>query len=203
MGHAFEILTFSENTPKSTIIAECNSWASYNVDRYESDPSDGLPYPVNFTDMVFDSYKDAEAYLNTHSLRDYKELAVKFKAPKKNAVKTSKPIMDKRAKITKYQDLYRQLDNKVHYAGVKSKTIKCRNCAAILPTLYIKKTFTNKCPVCRSDLRPATVTDKLNKYMQEIKKLNAELKELEALEEKKAISKGFEYKWAVACEVHC
>lgn len=77
MGHACSILRFPSDTPKSDIQKECDRWANYNCDPYESGLDSGLPYNIKYTLLVFDTQEKADEYLND-SFGDYKETAVKY-----------------------------------------------------------------------------------------------------------------------------
>ena len=198
MGHACQILTFKETTNKKTIAAECTEWGDRNVDPWEHggncDCGGISPY---YTNRIFDTYEEAAEYLEG-TFGNYRQTAVKFKKPI-NA-KISKTTINAKEKYNKVAKEFNDLKNKIHYKGIKSKTVKCKHCGAVLPTEYCGKSWYNTCLVCKHDLRPETVLNKIKTL--EAKKNAAEevYKNKEKQDKQKAKQEIY---WAVACEVHC
>lgn len=198
MGHACQILTFPVTMSTRKISAECGEWATYNCDLQER-CGRGFDYlDVRFTDKVFNSYDEAEEYLNS-TFGNYREIAVKYKKYPK--VQPNKNIADLERRIDEYSKRCNEL-NKPHYASVTQKTVKCKSCGSSLATEYCGKTYRNICPICRADLRPESVLKKLADYEKTIQDLQKRKKEEEKKQNQKNARKA-ELMWAVACEVHC
>ena len=198
MGHICQILTFKEkNYTKSRIQAECDDWGNCNADFEERGCLAGLGSLVNFTSRIFETQKQAEDYLES-TFGNYRQIAVRYKVsdPKKMNTKT---IQDLKRRIAEYRKRITEL-NKPHYQGVKSKTVKCKHCEAVLPTSYCGKSYMNRCPICKEDLRPASVLDKEKAYKKTVEDLS---EKLDAEIAKLSQTTGYELYWAVACEVHC
>ena len=201
MGHACEILTFDVSCSKADIQTECDEWGEYNCDIQERGGSgQGLGFSIRWTDKIFDTREEAFEYLEG-TFGDYRETAVKYKIPKKRATRT-KAMEDLDRRISEYRQRINLL-HEPHYKGVTVKTIKCKDCGAVLPTAYCGKSYNNNCPVCRNDLRPASILEKINKYSKTLSELEKQLKQETLKREKEASSKGYNLCWAVACEVHC
>jgi len=199
MGHACEILVFKENEKKEKIIKECTEWGNRNVDPWEHGGNyDCGGLVPHFKNLIFDTYEEAEDYLEKNSFGEYGQMAVKFRKPIN--YKQSKSTENLKIKWKKLFDEAYQLKTKVHYKDVKSKTIKCKHCGAVFPTEYCGKTWANTCLVCKNDLRPETVLNKIKELEQ--KRNDAEAKYKKKENEEKQKSKQEIY-WAVACEVHC
>ena len=200
MGHAISILTFDSKETKESIRRKCDVWADGNMDHEESS-SHTLPYPVQFTSRVFNSLREAEAYLET-TFGNYREIAVQYKQPKGKEQKPTQKLLAVKKKIDDLTKRLRAMDAP-HYQGVKSKTIGCKNCGSALATAYCGKTFGNNCPVCKAELRPASALAGKANVEQQLRAAKAELAQLERAMHDKQLKSGYELCWAVACEVHC
>lgn len=95
--------------------------------------------------------------------------------------------------------------NEPYYANAKSAKITCKKCTSSIATAYCGRPFcyTNKCPVCGSELRPESVVEKLNKYKDTICILQKQLKEEYKKVNEKLAKTSKEEKWLVMAQVHC
>ena len=210
MSHAIQILTFDGKMDKKKIQARCDEWGDRNcsleergcydgkLGEFTSGRFGGLGSSIKFTDKVFNNYEDAEEYLMT-TTGDYRQIAVKYKEYPKT--KPNKTISDLESRIMEYRRKIEVL-NQPHYMGVKQATVKCKACGSSIATRFCGKTFKNNCPVCRVELRPQSMLDKLGKYEATVKELEKKLKAEQKKQNQKNESK-VEYRWAVCCEVHC
>lgn len=200
MGHACSILTFEKGETKEKIQAECDEWGSWNCDPGERGGCwGGLGGPVRFTSQVYETYEEAEKYLDT-TFGNYRQTAVRYKKYPKPA-KDPKEVTDLERRIKEYTARIADIDAP-HYKGVKQATVKCKKCGSSLATEYCGKTYYNSCPVCRTDLRPQTLLDRRAKYAGTVEDLRARLLEAKKNQDKKS-GKQPTLCWAVACEVHC
>lgn len=201
MGHARTILTFEPNDSQQKIQQKCDAWGNANADIEERGYTmGGLGSPINFTRQIFENQEQAEKYLDS-TFGNYRQIAVRFKRPKGRVNTQTKKIEDLHRRIGEYQQRIAEL-NKPHFQGVKSATIKCKNCQSSLATAYCGKSYSNNCPVCGVDLRPVTDLEKLQKYTQTYKQLCKQLNEERNKLVSKEMEKGYDLCWAVACEVH-
>ena len=199
MGHECRVLTFDAKATKEQIRKRCDAWAADHVDRRETSRTT-LVNPIQFTSQIFESEGEAEQFLNT-TFGDYRMLAVRFKRPTGKVPQPTQRLMAVRKRV---QDITARLQKyqKPHYAGVKSKTIGCKNCGSALATAYCGKTYGNNCPVCRADLRPPSTLDEIEIAQKQLKAAQKELIQLEREFQAKQTSRGYDLCWAVACEVH-
>lgn len=199
MGHAIQMLTFPAEMSRDKIKAECNEWGSCNCDPYERGGfHGGLPSEVKFTDRLFDNYDAAYEYLEG-TTGSYREIAVKYlEYP---PMKPSKAAEDLDRRITEYHKRINALDAP-HYKGVKQATVKCKHCGSSLATKFCGDTYRNTCPVCRADLRPQSVLDKIDSYTATVKDLKKKLK-AEVDKQNMKNRKSAKVRWMVCCEVHC
>ena len=200
MGHARTYFTFGLNTPEKKIRERVSSWCYANMDLEEAGwPSkESFEAPIRWERAkVFDSLEEAADYAESHA--SYGGHAVRYKEYPKS--QPSKAITELQRRIEEYRNRIAEL-NKPHYQGVKSATIKCKKCGAVLPTSYCGKSYYNNCPVCCGELRPQSTLDKIAGYTQTVselrEKLDAEIKQQNKKNEAKAV-----IKWCVGCDVHC
>lgn len=199
MGHAIAMLTFDEKMAKSKIQAECDEWGDYNCDPMERGGCcGGLGSPINFTSIVFNSYEEAEEYLEG-TTGNYRQMAVKYKVYPE--VKPSAVQADLERRIKEYRDRIDDL-NKPHYANVKQTTVKCKHCGSVLATTYCGRTYYNNCPVCRNDIRPESTLAKIEQYKTTIKELEQKCR-TEVDKQHAKMENKVTYNWMVCCEVHC
>ena len=194
MGHACQILTF-ETDNKKLIQNRCDEWGDHNCDLEERGwhMGGGLGSSINFTNRIFDCLEDAEKYLEG-TFGDYRQTAVQYRKSD-NKSKALAALKEKRQ--TEYKK-YCELSQKPHYKGVKSKYIKCKTCGSSLATEYCGKTWYNTCPICRDNLLPKNILEKIEKAENNLKVMDEKIKE-----EERKINKNGKLCWAVACEVHC
>lgn len=196
MGHMVDFLKFDIKTSKTAIENSASEWCTRNADQWETG-GNYIAADVRFLDRTFDNYEEAEEWLDKQS-GNYYSYAVKYKDYSK--VKSSKTLDNAKTKHKKAFDSYYELSNKVHYSNIKSKTIKCKCCGSVLATEYCGRTYKNNCPVCKTDLRPQTVLDKIAKLKADV--ATAEQKVNEETKKQQAKSK-YELKYLVLVEVHC
>lgn len=199
MGHAIGLLDFDIDMDKKKIQQKCDVYGDHNCALEERGwiMGLGLGSYVNFTNQVFDSYDEAADYLYT-TTGNYRQTAVKYKVYP--PTKETQSIRDLKRRIKEYHDRISEL-NKPHFHNVKSATVKCKCCGSSLSTTYCGKSYSNNCPVCKAELRPQSVLDKIKKYKSTLgeldKKLKTEIKKENAKQEKKV-----KLRWLVCCEVH-
>ncbi len=110
----------------------------------------------------------------------------------------------KKDTLMKKKDIYTKklndLNQKNHFADLKSKLFTCSNCESKVNKNYIRY---NQCPCCGQDLRSKTVLDTIQKYKVIIDETARNIEEEEKSLQEKARKKGqVEIKWLVRCEYH-
>jgi uncharacterized CHY-type Zn-finger protein len=197
MSHAIEFMEFSEKTTKEEIGGECYDWYFNNCDLEETggtNPFDG----VSFTNRIFECREDAEDYLERYC-GNGECIAVKYKE-----TANFKPS----SKLTRLMERQKTLDKRVSELSVswkademKSNTIACKQCGSKLATAYMKGRY--NCPLCKNDLRPQTLKDRISKASSDLKEVNSEIAKLEKKETIKHNSKNCSLNYLVLCDVHC
>ena len=89
-----------------------------------------------------------------------------------------------------------KLNASIHYEHAASKFISCKNCGSKIATEYFGKTVANCCPICNNDLRPKSITDRLDKLKKDYDAVIEKLRKEEEKEKKKA-----KIKWLVKIEM--
>lgn len=198
--HCIDFLTFSAKTDRKTIQAVCDEWGNEHCDPYERGGCyGGLGSKIRFLDgRLYDSYEEAVEYLET-TTGNYRQCAVKYyEYPK---IVPTKKLLSLQERRTEYQNRLRSL-NEPHYKGVKQATVKCKHCGSSLSTAYCGKTYNNYCPICRTDIRPQSLLDRIDNCNKKLKEVNSLIKaEERSINEKKKNKATIN--WCVCCEVHC
>lgn len=197
MGHAINFFDYDEKVKKEEISADCSDFCFNNCDLEETggrNPFKG----VSYFKIILDCYEDAEDFLyRKNSGRNC--IAVRYKH-----TENFKPS----SKLKKLEERKATLEKRVSELSVswkademKSQTIACKNCGSKLATAYMKGKC--QCPLCRYDLRPQTLKDRIEKANNDLKEVSAELKKLEKAEIIKHNNKTSSLRWLVLCDVHC
>ena len=193
MGHAINFNVFSVKESKEKIFDMVNEVAIE-----EGDYHSGLNKAIRwYDDKCFNSYEDAEAFINKKDDGWYDQLAVKFKEDKK--FKPSKVLEKLQERVLAEQEKYNALSYKSHFKNHSSALITCKNCTSKIATKYLK--HTNYCPVCSSDLRPVSTLDKIRNAKNKLDKLCEQRNERERAERSKNIDKAETF-WLVKTEYH-
>ena len=133
MGHVLTSMSFPLNTPEGIIHGKVNRWCYANKDLeeagYPSMESFSVPIQWERHGRIFDSFEEASDYAESKAYCG--GYAVRYKEYPK--VQPSKTITELERRINEYRQRVAEL-NKPHYQGVKSATIKCKTCGAVLPT---------------------------------------------------------------------
>lgn len=189
--HQIDYLTFEESKTRQEIVDKCNARAENN-----SDSGSGLYYGIKFIDRVFDTYEDAESYIeeiDNDTYSRYNNYAVKYKQA--TSTPNTKAYENAKAKSISAFNEYRKASNKVHYKGIKSQFVACKKCGSKLSTTYID---TNKCPLCNTELRPQSTLDAIDRLRKAYEDAQ---KKIEVLE-KEWTQKHNKVKWLVKIEYH-
>lgn len=203
MGRVKGVLEFNEKTSPSAMRKACNEWGAENCDPGERGGCrcSDIGNHIRFTEMLFDTRSEAVAYLKSNQ-DNYIPLAVRYKIPVGKEKAPTQKLLGARKKVQECQARINALE-KPHYAGVTSKTVGCKNCGSALATAYCGKSYSNYCPVCKADLRPASALQGVTKAKAHYKSAVQELQQLEKEFAKKQVSRKCDIHWLIMCEEHC
>lgn len=193
MGHVITHKIYDENVNKRKVQAECDHEA---MSENQKEGCVGLLKNIWWVDHVCNSYEEARDYIEQHDDGWYDQRAVKFKDAVE--VKPSKKLNDLMERKTKQEKLYNELQDRIHYANVTSTLVTCRCCGSKIARDYIGS---NLCPVCRTDMRPDSVKDRVKRIKENIISLDKEIKAEEERLQTKARDK-VKIKWLVKIEYH-
>lgn len=122
---------------------------------------------------------------------DYDQLAVMYRKTTRPNTKTFVSLSARRDALDKK---LREVENRVHYKGAKSKFVSCKKCGSKIATGYL---HSNYCPVCREDLRPKSLLNSINAMYERRKEFDRKIREAMI----KASEKAPLY-WLVKIEYH-
>lgn len=205
MGHSVNIRTFAykgTDAEKKTIQAE--------LDREAMDYSDnhtGLPGRIQWEGFrEFNSYEEAEKYLQNHP-GFYYQGAVKYKSfEKKENAKSKKLTLKKDELIKKLDEMRNKLQEYVEKHDVKkrkSQYVGCPSCGSKLNKNYIQlQRYSQKCPCCGTDLLSTTVQERIKEKKESIENMTTKINKVMDEVENSMKSKDFTWKWAVKYEYH-
>ncbi len=196
MGHAIDYITVNK---KSEIMAAAQEFAFYNVDRGEN-PDGSYHGDMHINEsLIFDNEESARDYIKDYtSGKFYYDMAVRFKAHSKTFTKKRDALYEKARKIREQKKEY----SKAHDISLlKSRLITCPTCESKINVHHKRYagTYDNRCPLCRTDLRAGYIVEKHNAFDEKIRKVDAEIYDLERKD--KGDSKNV--KWLVKVEVQC
>lgn len=147
------------------------------------------------SNKCFDTYDEALEYIEGLG-GFYLQVAVKYKKVKD--FKPSAKLTTLRERMAKARNEYYALNNKFHFADHKSETVGCKHCGSKIALKYL---HSNHCPVCRTDMRPETIQNRIAALKAKEEELRKQEHELYLAEQKKQL-KNAEEMWLVKIEYH-
>lgn len=194
MGHSIRYFTFSGNLLKKKVRAEIACMDEYlDYDRMEQPygVAENVASELVFYDDVLGTYDDAEKFLgNKSSDKWYHQCAVKYR----NLVPSSKQ-KNIEAQIEKLECALPTYEKKTSVKSFKAEFIVCKECGCKLKRTLLKS---DRCPLCRRDLRADTT---LKTIASKKEAINVKKKELN--EQMRKDSEKGSLMWLVRTEVHC
>ncbi len=174
-----------------------NAWANANMEAVDCGDYHAELDPLEkITTTIFANEDEAREWIEKKD-SFYWQVAVPFYSPINT--KYTKKCTELENRVSRLYREYDEMKRKIHYEGVKSQFISCKNCGSKLATSYVKG-FRNFCPVCKGDIRPKSMQDRINAkkeaYETAIEILTEERKRCEA----KATQ---EKRWLIKYEYHC
>ena len=191
--HHIMKLEYPYNMDKKKIQADCDKIAA---EKCKGKGATGLYYPIRWLNIICDSFAEVYEKINELDKRNYDQLAVGYRVY--HDLKPSKKMEELSEKVKNSRENYLKKNKNIHYKGVKSEFIGCKNCGSRICSKYINY---NNCPICKADLRPQSTLDNIKAAYDAYKKYEKQLKE----EEKKLQAKNkakSELRWLVKIEFH-
>lgn len=188
MSHNVNYSVYAENVNKDRVQAE---WDAVARVEGRGEGASGLPEKICWFVPIMDNIEEAKEYIRIHDSGDYAQLAVRFRMPTERSKKTAE--LEERLSIARGK--FQVLNQKPHFADVKSEFIGCKNCGSRIAAKYLKGNF---CPVCHADMRPETVRKRLNALSENIEKAEKAYQEGIRADAKKSKT----VKWLVKTEYH-
>lgn len=151
-----------------------------------------LPNSIRWIeDGISDTYDEAEKRINKLDRGWYDQIAVKYKSYKPCKTKKFEKL---RERLREAVNAVYEKKSKIHYSAknVSSEFVGCKHCGSKIATKYIDS---NLCPVCKTDLRPASV-------LQAIKKAEEKKDEIGKLMEAEEKKGKYEVLWLLKIEYH-
>lgn len=188
MGHCVMHQTYPESWTERKITDDVIECVNSHGDRYGTQ---SVRFP---TTRVFENREAAEAYIEGADRGQfYGGIAVKFLdfsrvEDNKKATELRQKIADTNKKQAEYIEAHSVGKQKVAYIG-------CRSCGS---KLNREKLSGERCPVCHTDLRPASILERIASFQKRINEYDAKLKQEREKDKKKA-----RVQWLVKFEYHC
>lgn len=146
------------------------------------------------TDKIFDTEKEAVDFIDNYcSDKFYAGCAIKFYDY--TNVKSTAKIIELRNKISENNKKKIEYIKENSVKNQKAAYIGCRSCGS---KLNKDKLRGESCPLCYSDLRSATVLNRINSFDKKKDELLSKIETEQIKQKKKA-----EIKWLVGYEFHC
>lgn len=183
MGHQIDYHTFPYEMDKKEIMAELYEFGSCNQPNFA-----GFPNQLRWLDKGCSCEEDAYECIDQNDKGWYDQIAVSFLDASPGAEENKL-----RQRLDSVYSSIRKIESKVHYADAAAEFIGCKGCGSKLSRKHIRS---NQCPLCYSDLRPASTLQKLQKLKDKSEDLEARILAL-----RKKNTKG-KRKWLVKTEFH-
>lgn len=187
MGHCINYIVVDKDTSKQEVLADIEAASAYDNHGY-SNYSGGMKW---HEDKVYADYAQAKEAICLMNNGWYDDHAVLFHDCEnlENSVtrRLAKQIEDAKEKMREYIAAN-------HVTSRKSAFIGCPRCQSKLSRKHLRSDL---CPVCRTDLRSATVLGRIQGYKDKIFEWEKKI-----LDEKKKLGKTAPVKWLVKYEYH-
>lgn len=195
MSHNIKMVTYSQNVNKTKVQ---ELWNDYVRSENWQEGSGGLPNNINWVEnKVFDTYEDAENYIKECDEKIwYNCMAVQYRDTPKDI--TSKAMGALKERLQKESDKLNEYTKAHTVKAFKADFVGCAGCGSKLAKARL---LSDKCPLCRADLRGKTTLETIARYENNIQELNKKIKE----EEKKLTIKyanKAEIRWLCKVEYH-
>lgn len=199
MSHNIEHRDYSIKTSKDKIFSEIDSYVRGCTWQEGGSGIDKIRWLETKT---CNNYDEALEYLRSHDKGWYDCLAVQYKKYPDTKLEPSKKMTDLAQKINAERVKSADYEKAHSVKTFKADFVGCSSCGSKLKRELLQ---TEKCPLCRADLRGKTTIETLAKYRAKIEELTTaqevERKKQQADYEKKQ-EKNAETRWLVKFEYH-
>lgn len=199
MSHNIEHRDYSIKTSKQAIFDEINSYVKHVT---WAEGGSGIDRIRWLEAKVCTNYDEALEYLGSHDKGWYDCLAVQYKEYPPTKLEPSKKMLDLAQRINAERTKRTDYEKAHSVKAFKADFVGCGSCGSKLKRELLQ---TEKCPLCKADLRGKTTIETLAKYKVKIEELTtaqeAERKKQQADYEKKQ-EKNAETRWLVKFEYH-
>lgn len=199
MSHNIEHRDYSIKTSKQAIFAEINSYVEHVT---WAEGGSGIDRIRWLETKVCTNYDEALEYLESHDKGWYDCLAVQYKKYPDTKLEPSKKMTDLAQKINAERVKSADYEKAHSVKTFKADFVGCSSCGSKLKRELLQ---TEKCPLCKTDLRGKTTLETLAKYKAKIEEMidmqETERKNQQAAYEKKQ-EKNAEIRWLVKFEYH-
>lgn len=158
---------------------------------------DGLYSYVELLDRTFNTLQGAQEYLENHD-EEYRCFGVKYRI--QPPIKSAR-YEKLKLKTDECRTKYLKLANECYPQTLSAEYIGCKKCGSKLAKEYL--THRNDCPLCRNDLRPKTILDRIEKAKLAWDKAIETRENCALAEYKKNEKKKLPEEWLVKLEYHC
>ena len=193
MGHETRYISYDENVNRRAVYAQ---WSEHAMHDGWQEGCHGLNHDIRWIEgPILNSYDEAYEYIKEHDSGWYDQLAVRYRYVKPIKSKKIEEIQERLAKEIQKKADYEKAHS---IATFKSEYIGCPECGSKLKRTLLKS---EKCVLCRADLRGKTTLDTIARYEANIEKYRKQIDdETKKLAEKNL--KNAEIKWLVKVEWH-
>lgn len=193
MSHVIKYHDYPENIKKNRVQDE---WDKYVQLEDWQEGASGIS-PIRWIECSpCDDYNTAVSYIESHDKGWYDCLAVRYRDFSK--IKPSAQLKTLEERVLKCRKSLREKEGKFHFSEVKSEFIGCKSCGSKIAKIYLRS---NNCPVCGSDMRPASVFATIDAAKVALKKAEAALSVEKKNFQQKCKEKA-EIRWLVKIEFH-
>lgn len=180
VSHNIKFFDYPEDINKTQVQHSLDDYVAHE-DWQEG--CSGLCGNIIWLDSIANSYNDAIVILNDYcnkQFSNYNQVAVRYKDVPNVPIVLTKKLKDLRTRLKSLEKKEQELSQAIHYKDCKSSTIACKSCGSRISSKYFGKTVNNYCPICKADLRPSYITDRIKKYKDNIAKVSGKIAEEEA-----------------------
>jgi hypothetical protein len=193
MSHVVEYGNYPEKVNRKDVQ---NEWDMYvQLEDWQEGASGASPIRW-IESTICEDYDAAQRFIEHHDKGWYDCLAVRYRDFSK--IKPTTQLQKLEERVVKCRTSLYEKERKFHFSEVKSEFIGCKSCGSKIATKHLKCNF---CPVCRSDMRPASAFATIDAAKVALKKAETAL----AVEKKKYQQKckeQAEIRWLVKIEFH-
>lgn len=199
MSHNIEHRTYPVKTSKQAIFDEINSYVEHVTWAEGGSSIDRIRWLEN---KIFANYDEALECIERNDRGWYDCLAVQYRQAPVANLEPTKKMLDLEQRINAERKKSADYETAHSVKAFKADFVGCSACGSKLKRELLQ---TEKCPLCRADLRGKTTLETLAKYKAKIAELTATLeaeRKKQQTEYEKKQEKNAEIRWLVKYEYH-